>query len=227
MRPVPPAVVEIVVADPPEAWRAAGFAVCGEVAHIGSVEVRLLGRGCGEGVVGWTISGEPGGHDEEDCVTDTEIDSLPTRLIRSRSREGGPLGTATAAHPNGALLIDHVVVLTSDVARATAAFEARGFEVRRVRDVARDRPVRQVFFRGGEVVIELVGPPEPASGDAAATTRFFGLAITVADLDATARLLGGRLGRIKDAVQEERRIATLRHADVGISTAIAFMSPAT
>ena len=44
-------------------------------------------------------------------------------------------------------------------------------------------PIRQVFFRLGDPILEMVGPPEP-SGDGPA--RFFGLALTVADLDATA-----------------------------------------
>ena len=34
---------------------------------------------------------------------------------------------------------------------------------------------------------------------------------------------GEHLGRIKDAVQPGRRIATLRHRDLGLSVAIAFM----
>jgi hypothetical protein len=33
------------------------------------------------------------------------------------------------------------------------------------------------------------------------------------------------LGHIKDAVQPGRRIATLRHRDVGMSVATAFMTP--
>jgi hypothetical protein len=47
----------------------------------------------------------------------------------------------------------------------------------------------------------------------------------VADLEATAALLGEALGPTKDAVQEGRRIGTLRHKQVGVSVATAFMSP--
>jgi hypothetical protein len=83
--------------------------------------------------------------------------------------------------------------------------------------------MKQVFFRLGEVILELVGQPE-ATGDG--PPGFFGLAITVDDLDALAGQLGDRLGTIKDAVQEGRRIATLRHRDIGMSVATAFMSPA-
>jgi hypothetical protein len=48
--------------------------------------------------------------------------------------------------------------------------------------------------------------------------------VTVADLDALAARLGDHLGRIKDAVQPGRRIATLSGA-AGLGEAVAFMSP--
>jgi hypothetical protein len=54
--------------------------------------------------------------------------------------------------------------------------------------------------------------------------RFYGIAFTVDDLDATAALLGDRLGRVKDAVQPGRRIATLRR-EAGAGIPLAFMSP--
>jgi hypothetical protein len=122
-------------------------------------------------------------------------------------------------HANGATLIDHVVVWSPDGERTTRALEAAGIAARRVREDARPG-VRQTFFRAGEVIIELVAPPEPAEGPA----QFFGLAITVADLDACAALLGDAVGPVKDAVQPGRRIATLRHKAIGLPVAIAYMS---
>jgi hypothetical protein len=79
---------------------------------------------------------------------------------------------------------------------------------------------QQVFFRLGEVILEVVGPKEPGPGLAS----LWGLTFTVDDLDATAALLGDRVGRVKDAVQPGRRITTLRGREIGISPAIAFMS---
>jgi hypothetical protein len=55
--------------------------------------------------------------------------------------------------------------------------------------------------------------------------RFWGLAFTVADLDAIAERLGNRLSGPRDAVQPGRRIATLR-GEAGIGPAVAFMTPA-
>ena len=115
--------------------------------------------------------------------------------------------------------IDHLVVLTPDLDRTTEALGAVGVEARRTREAGRGRLQR--FFRLGEVVLEVVGPIDP-SGDGPAT--FFGLALTVADLDATVSHLAGRIGDPKDAVQPGRQIATLRTGDE-VSVPIAVMSP--
>ncbi len=59
--------------------------------------------------------------------------------------------------------------------------------------------MRQVFFRLGEVILELIGQIDSAGEGA---PGFFGLAITVDDLDALGSLLGEHLGQAKDAVQD-------------------------
>jgi hypothetical protein len=130
---------------------------------------------------------------------------------------GDPATVEPAVHPNGTLLLDHLVVFTDDPDRTVHSYAELGLEVRRVRELGNG--TTQTFFRAGEVVIELVGPIE---GDG---ERFFGLSPTVSDLDACARLFGERLGRIKDATQPGRRIATLRHKEFGLTIPIAFMSP--
>lgn len=123
-----------------------------------------------------------------------------------------------AEHPNGALILDHLVVFTDDPDRTVLSYAQLGLDVRRVRDLGNGKT--QTFFRAGEVIIELVGPID---GDG---ERPFGLSPTVADLDACAKLLGNRLGMIKDATQPGRRIATLRHEACGLTIPIAFMSRA-
>jgi hypothetical protein len=208
-----------VVGDPPDAWEAAGFAVDPDgVCRIGRVRVRLVGRERGKRILDWSLRDTADG-----SLAGGSIDGLPTRASNAPAVE-------PAAHPNGSLGIDHVVLFTGDGARTTAALEAVGFEARRVRDTdTYGAPMRQTFFKAGEVIIELIGPQEPADrpgdrpGDGPA--GFFGLALTVADLDAAAAMLGNALGAPKDAVQPGRRIATLRHRDLGISVAIALMTP--
>jgi len=202
---------EILVGDPPEAWRAAGFTVDDDgTCRLGTVRVRLVGRDGGKRILGWSLRGAPGAR-----LADGRLDGLPT--TPSTSDPADP-----ADHANGARFIDHVVLLSPNLPRTTAALAAVGLEPRGERETdTYGAPMRQVFFRLGEVILELVGGTEPGEGD----PGFFGLAITVADLDATGRLLGPALGQPKDAVQEGRRIATLRHRDLGMSVATAFMSP--
>lgn len=203
---------EITVADPPEAWEAAGFAVdAGGICRIGQVRVRLVGRDAGRRILGWSLRGLP----PEDLDGDS-IDGLPTTTSVAPPPE-------PAEHPVGATHIDHVVLLSPDLARTAAAIEALGIVRRGERDTETyGAPMRQIFFRLGEVIVELVGAPDsPGEGD----PGFFGLAITVTDLDAAAARLGQHLGDTKEAVQAGRRIATLRHRDLGMSVATALMSP--
>jgi hypothetical protein len=128
-------------------------------------------------------------------------------------------------HANGAELIDHLVIMSPDVDRTIAALNRSGLDTLRTRHVDPEQygfEARQTFFRLGEVILELIGPNEP-KGDGPAA--FFGLAYTVRDIDALPELYGEHLGRVKDAVQPGRRITTLRHKEVGLSVATAFMSP--
>jgi glyoxalase/bleomycin resistance protein/dioxygenase superfamily protein len=203
-------VAELVVGDDPDGWAAAAFTVDGDTTHLGDVRVRLVGRGDADhkrrGIVSWSLRGA--------SIADGAIDGLPTSAAVHDD-----VPNAAVTHANGTTEIDHIVVATPDWQRTVDAFTAVGFDLRRERTAA---PMRQGFFKAGEVILEIVGPVEPA--DAPGPARFFGLALNVVDLDATKALYGDRLGTPKDAVQEGRRIATLRHRDVGLSTAIAFMS---
>jgi hypothetical protein len=207
---VAPRLVEITVGDPPEAWRAAGFSVDDDdTVRIGTVRVVLVGRSDGKRILGWAF-------DEIDPELH-EIDGL------TNHRPAFARGPA-ADHPNGCVQIDHVVILTPDLERTLAAFDAIDLATRATRETdTYGLPMRQAFIRSGEVIIEVIGPTEPSDDDGPAS--FFGLAHTVADLDDTAALLGDGLGHVTDAVQPGRRIATLRHRDLGMSVATAFMSP--
>jgi hypothetical protein len=201
-------VVAVEIADEPDAWRAAGFTVDGDRAQVGDIALQLVGRDRGKRIRSWTWSALPGTGSLDGLVT---LDGAPSRAV-------------PGAHGNGATVLDHVVVLTPRIDRSIAAFGARGLEVRRTRHTDQyGAPFRQVFFRGGETIVEMVGPDEaPADDDRPA--RFFGLAFTVANLDATVARLGDGLGRVKDAVQPGRRIATLRHEHYDISVPVALMS---
>ena len=80
-----------------------------------------------------------------------------------------------------------------------------------------DGPLRQGFFRLGEVILEVVEHARIEDGPA----RFWGITFAVRDLEAAAHLLGDRLGSIRDAVQPGRRIATVRReAELGLPVAL-------
>jgi catechol 2,3-dioxygenase-like lactoylglutathione lyase family enzyme len=213
--------VELEVGDDPGAWEAAGFAVADGAVQLGSVRIRLAGSAgdAGRGIRSWTLSGLPPVDD---------LDGLPTRTLDpdDGSDDGSDVGPGDAPiHPNGAVGLDHVVVLTPDLDRTIEALAAVGLEVRRIRDTTSyGSPMRQAFLRLGPTVLEVVsgdtGQGRPAAD---APSTWFGLAVDVADLDALAAPLGPGLGGVKGAVQEGRRIATVRHRDLGMSVAVAFM----
>lgn len=161
----------------------------------------------GPGIVGWAVSGiDPGV---------TSIDGLATEVVPASP----PM---LADHSNGAVELDHVVVLTSSLDRTCGAIEAAtGAPLKRVRELG---PMRQGFHRLGRggLIVEVVERPEVDAD----TAVFWGLVINVVDLDAAVELIGADLiGEPKDAVQPGRRIATVRGA-AGLGTAVALMTPA-
>lgn len=198
---------EFQVADPAEAWRDAGFTVDADgVCRIGDVRVRLLGRERGTGILGWTLRGLPSGG---------ALDGIPTE----RSDAVAP---ASAAHANGVTAIDHVVLLSPNLARTVDALAVVGLDPRRERDAELGgQPMRQIFFRLGPVILEVVGAPD-AAGDG--PSSLWGITFVVADIDATAAFFGDRTLPVKDAVQPGRRITTLRHRDLGMSVRTAMIS---
>jgi hypothetical protein len=202
-----PALTQLVVADDPATWERLGFAVAPDgTCRVGAVAVRLAGAGAGRGILSWSLDGAP-----------AAIDGL------AAAADEPPPGESVA-HPNGACRLDHVVVATPDVARTFAALAAAGLELRRVREAgSAERPLRQGFYRIGDALLEIVGPPAPPEPAGDGPAAFWGLVAVVDDLDALAARLGPHLGRPRAAVQAGRRIATLR-ASAGSSVALAFMT---
>jgi Glyoxalase-like domain len=200
-----PQLAALAIGDRPEQWAAFGFTVVEGRVWLGGVELRLTGDG--GGIAAWTLAGvDPG---------PSEIDGLPTLIENMVTTTINPI--RVEEHPNGAVGIDHVVVVTPDFDRTAVALEHSGLPLRRVRDAG---GFRQGFRRLGPAIMEIVeatqGPPGPA--------RFWGLTVTVADLPALADLLGSNLSEIRPAVQPGRHIATLR-SSAGLSVRLAFMDP--
>lgn len=196
--PGPPELLALALGDPPERWRALGFALAGDRLFLGGVGVRLGAPG--QGIAGWRVAG-----------IEREVDGLA-------SIEPLPPPSGPGEHPNGALGIDHLVVLTPDFGRTSTALEAAAIPLRRV--VRRPDGARMGFRRLGPAILELVEAADAPAGPA----RFWGIAVAVADLDALAGRLGAHLGAIAPALQPGRRIATLRRS-AGLGQPVAFIEP--
>src|SRR5687768_10517431 len=114
---------EILVGDEAESWTSAGFTVDADgTCRIGTVRVRLMGRDGGKRILGWSLRDAPDAR-----LADGRLDGLPTTA--STAAPASP-----AQHANGATHIDHVVLLSPDLGRTTAALEAIGLDQRGERE---------------------------------------------------------------------------------------------
>jgi predicted enzyme related to lactoylglutathione lyase len=199
------------VAGDPDVWRSLGLVVAddGVVPLVGtSIRIVAPDDRREDGIVGWALSGV------EASLDDTLIDGLPTEVVAEP-----PL--RFAGHELGASGLDHVVVMTHDLLRTTAAISgATGCELKRVREVGSMKQGFHRIGRGG-LIVEVVERPEVAEGPA----QFWGVVLNVDDLDAACERIGpDRVSAPKDAVQPGRRIATI-DAGVGLGLPVALMTP--
>jgi len=172
-----------------EGWRELGFDVRPDASVVlSNSRLELVASAEVGAIESWALEGDD---------VQPAIDGLAT--------EAGVRGDLDVGHPNGALAIDHVVVITPSLERTTGAFAELGVECRRVREAGNG--VRQGFFLVGDLLVEVVESPD---ADPGAPARFWGITVAVADIDAAANMLGERLGPVRDAVQPGRRIATVR-----------------
>src|SRR6478735_4191189 len=140
---------EFQIADAADVWRSAGFSVDADgICRVGDVRLRLLGDGTG--ILGWSLRGLP---------VDGAIDGIPTTRSDAAAAEPG-------THANGVTSIDHVVLLSPNLARTVESLAGIGLQPRRERDAELGgQPMRQIFFRLGSVILEVVGAPDvPGDG---------------------------------------------------------------
>jgi len=215
---------ELVVSDRPETWRAAGFAVDDDgICRVGDVRIALVGPvepdedgNPREGIISWKLRLTPSRLQlREVDLSVSEIDGLPTSFTDEEPCRPG-------VHDNSTLTLDHLVVMSPDLERTTKAFASIGVSPRRYRDFElAGSTMRQIFFKLGDVILEVVGHPTEAG---VGPSVFWGLTHAVRDIDEAALLLGANLGPIRNAVQNGRRIATVRHRNIGMSVATALIS---
>ncbi|MBG7605404.1 MAG: hypothetical protein IZT58_12330 [Actinobacteria bacterium] len=213
-------VESLTIAGDPELWRSLGLTVLddGTIPLFGT-SLRIMPPASGTqgsdnpetGIVSWALSGISAPAPSENAAL--LIDGLPTEVVEARA-------PVFASHEMAASALDHVVVLTPDLERTSAAIaEATGCELKRIREVGSMRQGFHRIGRGG-LIVELVERPDISEGDA----DFWGLVFIVDDLDqAYAQLGPERISAPKDAVQPGRQIATFR-GDVGLGLPVALMS---
>jgi catechol 2,3-dioxygenase-like lactoylglutathione lyase family enzyme len=134
-----------------------------------------------------------------------------------------PRSPATAAAP--IIALDHVVVSTGDPERAAALYGARlGL------DMALDRSHpdwgRLMFFRCGELIVEVVHRPDGNADQA--HDKLWGLSWRVADIDATrARLAsaGIDVSGVRTGRKPGTRVVTVRTGTCGIPTLLVERTP--
>ena len=182
----------------PDGVAGVGFAVDEPAVRPGRARPPPLRPGAGAaGSAAWMLAGAP-----DEAVAD--VDGLPTGTASHRAPEAA--GRRTRSVPRSST--------TSCVRDARprphrrAVERALGLPLRRTRDGDADgRPMRQAFFRMGEVILEVVGPPSPTrrrAGPRSSASRS-----RSADLDA-AVASSAILGEAQGGVQPGRSIATVR-----------------
>jgi hypothetical protein len=226
----------LTVTDEPATWEALGFTVEDIAIRIGTVTILCAGSPISDdepkGILEWTIGWAPEtltAHDLDPDDLPGDIDGVPTSAI-----VGAGTPPVAPAHPNGVTTIDHVVVMTPDLDRTVAEFEALGMPCKRIREGASygSAAMRQAFFWLGnpegtdeeKVIVEVVGPDVVDPNRADEPARFFGLALTSADLALSASIIGAHMKPPTDAVQPGRKIASIS-SKAGSTVALVLMSP--
>jgi catechol 2,3-dioxygenase-like lactoylglutathione lyase family enzyme len=182
------------------AWRDLGFAIVDDAIALANGAIRLGADEC-------SLELEPAGRD---------VSTVDGVLVTTGA------GVDAVVHPNGAVELDHVVVMTDSIERTSAAIEELlGLEQRRLRETD---TVRQAFHRFADApdgtrgcIVEVVERPDVTS------VGIWGVVVVVDEIDRAVAEAGGRIGTPKPAVQPGRRIASVPRA-AGLSLAVAVMS---
>ncbi len=170
-------------------------------------------------------SGEPGLHSvtfvaepDEDVKWPGDRSSFHGLDVRLGRRREPPAPSVTA--PGTVAAIDHVVVHTPDLGRATALWRDRlGVRLALDREFPA-RGLRMCFFRSGGITLEFVSSlPPPAEHDD--PDRFYGIAYRVVDLAACRYRLqhaGLDVSGLRPGHKPGTSVATVRSGTAGVAT---------
>lgn len=197
-----PTLVELRVGDDPESWAHAGFVVVDGRVQLGPLSVLCAADGAAA-MLGFDRA--------------VDLDGAPSIVAGATTEPGAP------DHPNGIDGFDHVVIMAPHLDRIRTAVIAAGFEIRRERPSRLgDTEITQLFVWAGPVLLEIVAPT--TGHDPGGPSQVWGVAATASDLEVTTSWFGERISSPRTAVQAGRRIATIRHREVGFGLQFAVMS---
>ena len=201
-----PQMSELHLPGEPSLWEAIGFSVVGGSFVLGQVTCNVGSAG-----PGWAFAGT-------DAVPN-ELCGVPTTVANLTPTSGSSLG-----HPNGALKVDHVVLVSQSPTKTAQELEAFGMVAKGARVLGSGGAQRAaVLFWSGELLIELVGPAAEGP-DAKSLAQIWGVTFVVASFDRIAEIADGLLSPPRDAVQPGRQIVTIDRS-AGLGVAVAFITP--
>jgi catechol 2,3-dioxygenase-like lactoylglutathione lyase family enzyme len=131
-----------------------------------------------------------------------------------------PPAECTAAAEASVRALDHVVLMTPDLAAARRLYgEVLGVRLALDRSFEA-RGQRILFFRVGGATVEVVGPAEPPA-DAVGPDRLWGLAWRVDDVEAAAQRVGAAgfdVSGVRSGAKPGTAVCTLRGEPAGVAT---------
>ena len=199
-----PSIAELHVGDDSEVWAHLGFNIEDNRCRIGTTDVVF--REGQPGIHAWALRG----------AQPSNFGSLPTNYVES------PIPGRALVHPNSSSGLHHVVLMVPEFEQGRSALTEAGVAVSPGKVFgSADKQLLRSAPMMGDFELELIGPEKE---DGSRRWDLWGLVIAVEDIDVTAELLGGLLGRVKPAVQPRRRIATVSKS-AGLGVAIAFLGP--
>ena len=220
------------VADDPELWRQAGFAVSDKnVVMLGDCAVTLSGAPGvpSKGLVSWAIDKLANDFNGE------LLEGVTTRAAPSNSSEA-PAVPATSPHANTTLALAELVLYVQNLEQTYQNFTRAGLvshKGRPPKEMKGGKHASAIFFLGG-IRLMMTGPTDPKMpadqnpkmwmfGTGSAPTELRGWLPVVADIKELKGVLGDKAGDIKKAAQEGRQICSLAPERSGLTGTFAFL----
>jgi len=234
-----PRLLGLVVHDSPRAWERAGFTLTRSDDHVSQVNtyVRLSDSFAivfqqapsttpkNTSNAGWCWNGV--------APDKTEIDGIPLHTLPLEDMlDSHSVSRDPNYHWNQCCGVDHVVVRSSCLSQSVQAFADIGLQPRR--STSSIYPgITQHFFWAGDAIVELIGSDRGSRTaqqnglELAHQSSIWGIVPVVPNLEQLRESLGNNtiLSKIRAAQQEGRDIVTLNTEGIGISLAMAFLTP--